>query len=292
MTNKKSAGSKRFSLTGFIKLTRVPNLLIIAFTQYFAAIFLVDHPNHELNRLFDVRLFLLVLSTSMIAAAGYIINDYYDIKIDYVNKPEKVVVGKLIKRRIVLVSHSVLNFLGILIGFYLGFYIGVINLTAAFLLWLYSNRLKRLPFIGNLLISVLTGLSLITIAVLYRKNADLLVCYATFAFSITLIREIIKDMEDIRGDMRFGSETLPIIWGFRKTKMFLYFLIGTFMALFVYLADYLDNAVLNNFFLILIFPILYLIYLLYQADTQRKFFYLSVYCKIIMLAGILSMVFF
>jgi 4-hydroxybenzoate polyprenyltransferase len=117
-------------------------------------------------------------------------------------------------------------------------------------------------------------------------------CYGIFAFSITLIREIIKDMEDIRGDMRFGSKTLPIIWGFRKTKVFLYGLISIFTILFIGLAIYINNNALNIFFLILIFPILYLAYLLYLADTQRKFFYLSMYCKMLMLAGILSMTFF
>jgi len=284
--------TRRFSIIGFLKLTRVPNLLIIAIAQYFSAIFLIDHPNHTYNRIIDTDLFLLVLSTLMIAAAGYIINDYYDVKIDYVNKPEKVVVGKLIRRRIVLASHSVLNVLGIIIGFYLNFFVGIIHLLAAFSLWIYSNQLKRRPFIGNFLISVLTGFSLLVVAVLFQKNVDLVICYAVFAFSITLLREIIKDMEDIRGDMRFGSRTLPVIWGFRKTKLFLYGLLGIFLIIFMMLALYLDNSVLNKFFLILIFPMLFLIYLLYQADTQRKFFFLSVYCKIIMLAGIFSMTFF
>ena len=111
-----NSNKSSFSVTGFLKLTRFPNLLIIAFTQYFAAIFLAAYPENWYHKIYDYHLFLLSLSTILIAAAGYIINDYYDIKIDYVNKPEKVVVGKLVKRRIVLVSHAVLNFAGIGIG--------------------------------------------------------------------------------------------------------------------------------------------------------------------------------
>lgn len=286
-TNRKS-----FSITGFLKLTRFPNLLIIAFTQYFAAIFLAAYPENWFHKIYDFKLFLLSLSTVLIAAAGYIINDYYDIKIDYVNKPDKVVVGKLVKRRIVLVSHAVLNFAGIGIGLLLSVYVGAINFVAAFLLWIYSNRLKRKPFIGNLVIALLTGLSIFIVAIYYQRNFNLLLNYSLFAFSVNLVREVIKDMEDLRGDMRFGARTLPIVWGLRKTKYFLYFLIFIFIATFYFLSAQLGNETLNLFFLVLIFPIIYLIYLLYRADSQKRFHQLSLYCKLLMLAGICSMIFF
>lgn len=228
----------------------------------------------------------------MIAAAGYIINDYYDIKIDYINKPERVVVGKLIKRRIVLASHVLLNVVGIGIGFYLNLYVGIIHFIAGFLLWLYSNRLKRLPFIGNLVISLLTGFSILVVAIYYHKNVSLLLNYAVFAFSINLIREVIKDMEDLRGDLRFGSKTLPIVWGLRKTKYFLFGLTLVFMIVLFYLSAQLQNPILNVFFILLIIPIIYFIYLLYRADSQKRFHRLSTYCKLLMLAGISSMAFF
>jgi 4-hydroxybenzoate polyprenyltransferase len=283
---------RRFSLRGFLQLTRFPNLLIIALTQYMSAVFLVSHPENGYHRLLSLELFLLSLATLMVAAAGYIINDYYDIKIDYVNKPDRVVVGKLINRRIVLVSHGVLNVLGICIGFYLSLKVGVIIFLAGFILWYYSNRLKRLPLIGNVSIALLTSLSIIIIAVYYRQNESLLMAYAVFAFSINLVREIIKDMEDIRGDMRFGSKTLPIVLGFRRTKYLLYGLIALFILILFVLAGRLGNSVLNVFFIGLIAPIAYLVYLLFRADTQKRFHRLSSFCKILMLAGILSMSFF
>lgn len=283
---------KSFSISGFLKLTRFPNLFIIGFTQYFSVIFLVGYPDNWIEKLWDFKLFLLISSTMMIAAAGYIINDYYDIKIDYVNKPDRVVVGKLIKRRIVLASHILLNVIGICIGFYLNLYVGVLNFFAGFLLWFYSNRLKRLPFIGNFLIALLTGSSILVLAIYYQRNFPLLLNYAVFAFSINLIREIIKDMEDLRGDLRFGSKTLPIVWGLRKTKYFLYGLIVLFVFILFYLSAQLQNPVLNLFLLILIIPIIYFIYLLYRADSQKRFHQLSTYTKLLMLAGISSMAFF
>jgi len=288
----KSSRKKSFSIVGFLKLTRFPNLLIIGLSQYFAVIFLVAYPEVSIEKLYDFNLFLLSSSTILIAAAGYIINDYYDVKIDYVNKPDKVVVGKLVKRRIVLVSHALLNIVGIAIGFYLSMYVGLINLVAGFLLWFYSNRLKRMPFIGNLVIAALAGLSIFVVSVYYQQNFNLLLNYAVFAFSINLVREVIKDMEDLRGDMRFGSKTLPIIWGLRKTKYFLYGLIALFVYILFYLSHQLQNQILNLFFVLLIVPILYLIYLLYRADSQKRFHQLSTFCKLLMLAGISSMIFF
>jgi len=285
-------GKRDFSFRGFLKLTRFPNLLIIGLSQYLTAIFLVSHPQNGFDKLYSPKLFLLSLSTLMIAAAGYIINDYYDIKIDYVNKPEKVVVGKLVKRRIVLASHIILNILGIGIGFYLSLRVGTLNFIAGFLLWIYSNQLKRMPLIGNLVIALLTGLSVFIIAVYYQENVHLITTYAVYAFSINLVREIIKDMEDIRGDMRFGSKTLPIIWGFRKTKYFLYVLISLFILVLFALSSQLANQTLNIFLIVLIFPIIYLIYLLYRADTQKRFHQLSTFCKLLMLAGIFSITFF
>jgi len=267
-------------------------LLIIGLTQYLAVIFLVAHPENWYGKIFDFHLFLLSSSTILIAAAGYIINDYYDIKIDYVNKPHKVVVGKLVKRRIVLASHVILNFFGIAIGFYLSIWVGIINFLAGFLLWIYSNKLKRQPLIGNVVIAILTGLAILVVAVYFQRNVSLLLNYSVFAFSINLVREVIKDMEDLRGDMRFGSKTLPIIWGLRKTKYFLYGLIGIFVFILFILSHQLDNLILNVFFIVLIVPIVYLIYLLYRADSQRRFHQLSTYCKFLMLAGISSMVFF
>jgi 4-hydroxybenzoate polyprenyltransferase len=283
--------NKRFPIIGFLKLTRIPNLLIIAVTQYLAVIYLVHEP-HRLQMIHDTKLFFLVLSTLMIAAAGYIINDYYDVKIDYVNKPHRVVVGKLIRRRLVLAVHFLLNFTGILLGFYLNYKVGALNLFASFLLWIYSNRLKQMPLAGNLVIAFLTGLTFFMLWVYYQQSMYLLFNYAIFAFAITLIREVIKDMEDMKGDEKFGSRTLPIIWGIRKTKFFLYTLILFSGILFFFLAGRLNNPVLNNFFLILIIPAIYLIYLLFRADTQKKFNRLSLYCKLIMLAGIYSMTFF
>jgi 4-hydroxybenzoate polyprenyltransferase len=279
-------------LTGFARVTRVHNLLVLALTQYLTAIFLVDIHGTWRGYAKDYELFLLIFSTTIIAAAGYLINDYYDVKIDFINKPDRVIVGKMLKRRIVMVAHTLLNLLGVAIGFYLSPKIGLINLGAAFLLWLYSNQLKRLPLVGNLVIAALSGLAVWAVSVHFPQNHLLVYTYAIFAFAISLLREVIKDMEDMQGDESFGCKTLPILLGIRYTKFFLYFLSALFIFLLFFMAGLIGNQTLINYFLILVIPISYFIFRLVYADTKKEFTYLSAYCKVLMLSGILSMLFF
>ncbi|RIV24979.1 prenyltransferase [Fibrisoma montanum] len=274
---------------GFLRLIRVQNLLIVVLTQFLARIFLVGPQDQWLQILVDPTIWLLSFSTVCIAAAGYIINDYFDIKIDLVNKPERVIIGRYLKRRVAMGAHQLLNFVGCVIGLYLSNWVFVTDVVAAGLLWFYSAQFKRQPFIGNVVISLLTALSLIVLAVYYRQNADMLLIYALFSFAITLVREIIKDMEDIRGDARFGCRTLPIVWGLRRTKYLLYVLIASFIATLFLMADSLGNLRLGWIFLLLLLPIGWLVYRLVFADTRRDFGYLSSLCKLIMLMGVLSM---
>lgn len=276
---------KRF-VVSFARLTRVWNLFIIAFAQYFTAAFLID-----LKTIFDWRLFILSSSTVAIAAAGYIINDYYDVKIDLVNKPERVVVGKSITRRYAILFHTLLSFLGVALGLILSWKIAAVNFASATVLWWYSNNLKRQPFIGNFVVALLTGISIWLVDSLYKTGHTLILMYASFAFFMTLIREIIKDMEDLKGDNTFGCQTLPIVWGMRKTKLFIYLILSIFGFTVLLLNLYFGNLPLYYFFLFLMVPLLWFLFRLISADTKNDFAWLSRFCKLILLLGIFSMAF-
>lgn len=275
-------------ILALFRLTRFWNLAIIAFAQYFTAYFLF----HQGLLVFtDFWLFLIVASTVMIAAAGYIINDYYDIKIDLINKPDRVVIGKTITRRYAIFFHTVISVTGVGIGLLINWKVGAVNFVSVFLLWLYSNNLKRLPLIGNLVVSLLTGLSIFLLSFFYEQYLPLVMTYSLFAFFMTLIREIVKDMEDMKGDTTFGCRTLPIVWGIRKTKSFLYGTILVFSFLVLWL-DYQQLKLSWIYFIPLLFvPMSILFYRLLKADTKKEFFQLSQLCKIIMLLGICSMIF-
>jgi len=277
--------SKRV-IVSFIRLTRVWNLFIIALSQYVTATVLIG-----VHTLWDWRLLILATSTVSIAAAGYIINDYYDVKIDLVNKPERVVIGRGITRRYAMLFHTLLSFFGIALGLILDWRIGAINLASAFLLWWYSNDLKRQPFIGNFVVALLTGIAIMIVDALYVTGNVLIMSYAMFAFFMTLIREIIKDLEDLKGDHTFGCRTLPIIWGLRRTKVFIYVILVVFVSAVVLVNELFTQLPLYYFLIFLFPPLLFLAYRLTKADTKNEFGWLSSFCKVIMLLGILSLAF-
>src|SRR5690606_19798788 len=145
-----------------------------------------------------------------------------------INKPERVVIGKSITRRYAILYHTLLSAAGVLLGFILSWKIAAVNIASANILWWYSNSLKRQPFIGNFVVALLTGIAIWLVDSLYKTGHMLIITYASFAFFITLIREIIKDMEDLKGDLTFGCQTLPIVWGMRRTKYVIYVILAAF----------------------------------------------------------------
>lgn len=281
-----SKQTQSFTLLAFLRLTRFWNLLIIALAQYFTAIFLIDR-----GLLYDWRLVVVVVSTLFVAAAGYIINDYYDIKIDLINKPDRVVVGKNITRRYALFFHSVLSVFGVIPVIFLNWKIGIVNFISAFLLWWYSNNLKRQPFVGNFVVALLTGAAILLVSVMYRAYDPLIFIYAGFAFSMTLVREIVKDMEDLKGDNTFGCKTLPIVLGIRKTKWIIYTLLILFSTSVVWVNVKYSQLPDSYFLAFLFVPLGLLAIRLVRADTRKDFYWLSQACKVIMMLGILSMAF-
>ena len=276
-------------LKNALLLGRVNNLFIIFLTQYLAAWCLIQRDS-EYQLILDYKFFLMVLSTLIIAASGYYINDYHDIKMDLINKPDKVIVGKHIKRRHVMFAHMIFNGFGVLIGAWVSLWIGLVNAIAALILWWYSSVLKKMPFIGNLTVAFLTSATLLMINLYYREQNMNIYIFSFFAFGINLIREIIKDIEDMKGDASFGSNSLPLVVGLRSTKNILYMIIFIYCAVLIYFLIVLADSILIIYFSALFILFTHFVYRLWVADTKSQFSFLSKYAKWIILAGILSMV--
>ncbi|MCS6820561.1 MAG: geranylgeranylglycerol-phosphate geranylgeranyltransferase [Microscillaceae bacterium] len=276
----------------FFTLIRSFNLLIIAFTQYMIKFFLIDSKQLSIEQsLFNIELFLVSFSTICIAAAGYIINDYYDIKIDTINKPHKVIIGVYISRRGAILWNFALNVIGLGIAYWLSKQLFLVHLGAGVLLWFYSNYLKRTALLGNVVIGFLTAVSVLVMAVQYPQNQELVGVFALFAFFITIVREIIKDIEDVKGDATFGCRTLPIIWGIRRAKrvIYVFFVIFSIILLSTYFSFH-QRFVFYLYFVLL--PLWgYFFVRLVRADTKKEFAFLSAFCKWIMILGVLSMFF-
>jgi 4-hydroxybenzoate polyprenyltransferase len=305
-------------LKAFLDLIRWPNLVFIAITQLLF-VYCIIHPIfsrvHKAPNIYGHNLLLLILSSVFVAAAGYIINDYFDRNIDQINKPDKLVVDKVINRRWVIVWHLVLSFLGIVIGFYLDFVtnvhlLGVFNMGCVLLLFLYSISLKKKLLSGNILISLLTAWVILVVTWCEASNllrsaaigsytekvTRITFLYAGFAFVISLIREVIKDMEDIEGDRRYGCTTMPIAWGFNATKVFvavwLVVLIAALSIVQFYVLQFRWWWSATYCILFIIIPLLYIFRKLFDAIGPQDYHRLSSLVKLVMFTGILSMIFF
>lgn len=281
--------SNSFSLKSLFKISRPVNLMIVAFAQVMTAYFLVETNRLGLPVLQDINLYLLILATVILTAAGYMINDYYDVKIDYINKPEEVIIGKGMKRRVAILLHTALNLTGIGIAWIVSPRIGVIFFISAFLLWLYSNSLKRLPLVGNFVVALLTGTAIWMIGYHYQQSELLVLTYAIFAFFINLIREIIKDIEDRQGDRKHGCRTLPIVIGFRNTKRVIFVIAIAFVCAILIVTFMINNLSLFYYFGGLSFLFFIFMYKIYVADRKVHFTQLSILSKLLMLTGIISM---
>jgi 4-hydroxybenzoate polyprenyltransferase len=236
------------------------------------------------------------------AAAGYIINDYHDINIDLTNKPNKVVIGKIISRRWAMLLHFIFNGLAFLGGFYLSSYIGLMVVVCMVMLWLYSVHFKKQFLSGNLLVGALSAFVIAILPLFNQQISSYLVwVYALFAFGISLIREIVKDAEDLRGDSKFNCKTLPIVLGVRKTKKVLIGLVLIYTIL-LFAHTFIANSLIPfrhsygqifyTFYMLLfvVVPLIITTYLLLKADVKSDFSRLSTLYKVIMLSGLLSMV--
>jgi 4-hydroxybenzoate polyprenyltransferase len=244
---------------------------------------------------------LLVISTILIAAGGYILNDIYDTDIDEFNKPGKNVIGKKISERVAMNIYYSFSAIGLSLAVIVAFNIGKLSLAAIPLfcvlsLYMYSTFYKKRFLSGNLIVAILSALSVLIVGLFeaeFYRNIIYLLYYGLFAFLISLIREIIKDAEDQDGDERAQCKSLPIILGIKKTKIILVSLIIATLAgiLYVLYRDFYANTVISYWNLAGIFslPLLALIYLIITADSKNDFHYASVFTKAYMLIGILSM---
>lgn len=225
----------------------------------------------------------------MIGAGGYIINDYFDQKIDMVNRPDSVIVGTKIRRRLALFLHIVLTFGGIGLGFMIDPAIGAIHIFSAGALFTYSGLLKRQLIIGTLTISFLACLSLLIVLVYFRQFSLLVVAYAMFSCVAVFIRESLKDIMTAKGERLFGIHSVPIVWGVRGAKIviFLAGIAGVGMLAFYLLS--LPNWTVRYFFIGVFFIILWLFYRLHVADKMEDFEGIKHMMDIIIFLGLISM---
>lgn len=320
-------------MSTFLKLIRLPNLVIIALTQYairYGLMYPLLLSSDIQLQMSQTHFFLLVLSSVLIAAGGYIINDYFDTKIDLVNKPEHIIIGRSVSRKNALILYFAITFLGLLPGIYVAMQIGSIwlfsiQVISAILLWHYSKYTKRMLLAGNITIALLSA-TIPLIPGLYElilidNNSAIIINnlqvlkghqipsiishfntgwsyvffwvfgYSVFAFLLTLIREIVKDMEDIEGDMLQLCTTFPIVYGLKKSILLSLLLVFVCMSILgfvqfyqIYTKDYISFLYFAVFIQL---PLLLLVYKLSYSRVKSDFHTCSTLIKAIMVFGIM-----
>lgn len=309
------------TIFAFFRLIRSVNLLFIVFTQclFQYAIIIPSLALAHKAPILSTQLFLiLMLASVFIAAGGYVINDYFDLNIDRVNKPEKLIIEKYIRRRWAIFWHLFLSLLGIGLTEYVGiqlgepYFLGLLNTICVILLWVYSTTFKKKLLTGNLIISLLTawvvlilfwielehtweGAATTAYLTAVSRIFKFSVLYGGYAFILSLIREIVKDIEDRVGDMKYGCRTMPIVWGLPTTKIFmltlLALLILSLLILQFYVVVYEWWWSIGYSIICIIIPLAILFKKIQVAQEKEDFSRVSQYIKWIMLSGILSMIF-
>ena len=294
----------------FLQLIRFPNLVMIALTQFlFYAYWILPFTQHYIS----TGLFTgVVCATVLIAAGGNIINDIFDVTTDRINKPQKVFIGTFISRKNAFILYFSCTFVGIGLGSYVGFaidkwWISLIFLGISVLLFLYSSHLKSIPLLGNSVVSILVASSLL-ILILFKMDCTAIrhkhihydsvskiaiYVYAMFAFLMNLMREMVKDIEDINGDYNAQITTLPIVLGRNRVNKMVAFLAGITILFTLYcISIYLEEKTVTTIYILftILLPLLYCIIKIWQADTKYEYKTLSLLLKVIMLFGILSTV--
>jgi 4-hydroxybenzoate polyprenyltransferase len=297
----------------FFKLIRWKNLIMIALAQYLIkyALLLPFFETHGVSTTLKPLGFnLLVLATVFIAAAGYVINDIYDIEIDKVNKPDRVIVGNAISEKTAFRLFIILNVVGVGLGFYLTDGIGksgffVIFIIASVLLYIYSSYLKQMLLAGNIVISLVVALSILLVGIFEllpvitenNRNVqitffEIIVDYTIFAFMINFIRELVKDIEDIDGDYKGGMKTLPIVLGReRATKIiFALSLIPLGSVIYYVVSNLFKQTEIVGYFLVFVIaPLIYSSIKLFSAEQKTEYKHISLILKLVMLTGMGSL---
>jgi 4-hydroxybenzoate polyprenyltransferase len=317
MMNQKTTIAQRLLLGA--QLFRLPMMVIIIGTQLLLRWcilqpFLYEKEPDAISSLPDFL--VLVLVTVLLAAGGYIINDYFDAKIDAVNRPSKVALNKIITPRGAIKVHMTLHTVAILLGFYLAWRIhaltfGFIFILISALLWIYSAKYKRVFLWGNIIVAVMPVFVVLIVWLFeffwLRLDAShfatvvsdlswvtrLFLAYAFFGFMMALIMDLVKDMEESEGDRQFDCRTLPIVAGMKTARFTLFgitLLTASFLAYVQVIMNRIGFEMVMWYLLIAVqIPILYLLVRLIQAKTKSDYHHLGTLCKMIMVAGILSM---
>tara|TARA_R100000935_G_scaffold53231_3_gene80920 strand:- start:1105 stop:1932 length:828 start_codon:yes stop_codon:yes gene_type:complete len=261
---------------------------MIILAQYLASIYILA-PHLPLRKVvFDGNLFVIVLSSALVIAAGYIINNFYDAEKDLINKPRKSMLDRLVSQRTKLSTYFVLNFLSVFFASYVSFKAVVFFSVYIFGIWFYSHKLKKVPFLGNFVSATLAIAPFFAVFVYYKNFDTVIFVHALFLFLLILAREMIKDLENMAGDMAQNYKTIPILYGAKFSKTCISILIGLTLLPAFLLIEYFDVGYMYLYFIGCIFFLLGFLILLVKSNSKKHYVWLHNILKLIIILGVFS----
>ncbi len=266
------------------------NILIIVIAQYLTSIYILAHDKPLRQVVLDINLFMLVLASASTIAGGYIINNFYDSEKDLINRPNKSMLDRLVSQNTKLSFYFVLNFLAVVMASYVSFNAVIFFSAYIFGIWFYSHKLKKLPFIGNLTSAILTITPFFAIFIYYRNFEHVIFVHAMFLFLIISMRELTKDLENIKGDLVQDYKTIPIVYGEKVSKFMLTILAFLTLIPTMLLINYFDVGHMGYFFYLSAFLLLVFILFLWKSKTKIHYLILHNILKFIIVAGVFCIV--
>ncbi|MFZ4107089.1 geranylgeranylglycerol-phosphate geranylgeranyltransferase [Flavobacterium sp.] len=266
------------------------NIPVIALAQYLSAIFIMASEKRALTVLLDFNLFIIVIVSSLTIASGYIINNFYDSKKDLINRPNKSKIDHLVSQRTKLQVYFTINLVVALLAMLVSIKAVLFFSTYIFLIWFYSHKLKKYPIIGNLTASFLAILPFFALLLYYKNLYPEIFAHATFLFLLLLIREIIKDLENIKGDIANDYKTIPVIYGEAPAKKSITILSILTIIPVYFLVELYEIGYMDIYFYFSLIILLIFLLLLRKANTKMQYLQLHFILKFLVVLGVFSIV--
>ena len=277
-------------IVSLFSVIRGYNVLVIVLAQYLAAIFILADEQRAIHVLLDFQLFILVLASSLTIASGYIINNFYDSQKDLINRPNKSMLDRVVSQETKLQVYFGLNFFIAIITFFVSYRAVIFYSVYIFLIWLYSHKIKKMVFVGNLMASLLAVLPFFGILLYYKNFEEVIYFHAIFLFLLILIRELIKDLENQIGDLANGYKTIPLIYSEILSKKIIFALsVLTIIPVYFLIAVY-DVGYMDIYFYITFMVLIYFGQKLFQSSSKEHYLKLHNVLKLLILAGIFCIV--
>jgi 4-hydroxybenzoate polyprenyltransferase len=276
---------KFFSL---FSVVRGYNILVVVIAQYLASIYIFAHDKPLKQVLFDVNLLMLVLASSATIAAGYIINNFYDSEKDLINRPRKTMLDRLVSQNTKLSFYFVLNFLAVVFASYVSFKAVLFFALYIFAIWLYSHKFKKQPMTGNLVSAILTVTPFFAIFIYYKNFELVIFAHAIFLFLLVSMRELTKDLENIKGDLALDYKTVPVVYGEKTSKLMLTILVILTIISGIVISLFFKIGHMYYFFYLSVMLLLFFLLILWKSNKRIHYLILHNILKFIIVAGVFS----